>query len=43
MQIMIKSRHAGAVYVQDWTVATGQAQALVIDEGFDGPCCLVFF
>ncbi|MBV4553087.1 hypothetical protein HU742_018235 [Pseudomonas sp. SWRI102] len=43
MQIMIKSRFAGTVYVQGWTVATGQAQAFVCEEGYDGPCCIVFF
>ncbi|MCX4067273.1 hypothetical protein OR626_23970 [Pseudomonas sp. S1Bt30] len=43
MQIMIKSRFAGTIYVQDWTVSTGQAQAFVCEEGYDGPCCIVFF
>lgn len=43
MQIMIKSKFAGTVYVQCWTVATGQAQAFVCEDGYDGPCCLVSF
>jgi len=43
MQIMIKSRFAGTVYVQGWTVSTGQSQAFVCEEGYDGPCCIVFF
>jgi hypothetical protein len=43
MQIMIKSRFAGTIYVQDWTVSTRQAQAFVCEEGYDGPCCIVFF
>lgn len=43
MEVMIVSRFAGTVYVKGWTVATGQAKPLVCENGYDGPCCIVFF